>query len=891
MNTWGYVGSMGRNYSYQRKKLLSLRDIVILHLEPFSSRGNPYDMPEATCQEAMSRLLSASRGNLSRVMNELKDEGFLDEMRAHVPIGKLRRKTYVLSEVGMKEARSLRRRTGNQKIRLRDENGDVFEVKLAVIPRELRDGSSLLDIALNVHRGMFDKQAYFERIQDKSAFVSIQEQMPRVKHFFGRERKLNEISDWFESKTKRILEVRGVAGIGKTALVATAFDDLKEKTNAIWLSINEQSTVRSVLEEVAALLKLLGKKKLDAYLKSHEKMEKEEILYIASTEFRGANILFVVDGCEKIHDGLADFIRFSMRNIEDDEWIRIIFVGRKLPRLYNKRALKKRGLLGEVVLKKLDFENSKKILQLKGVERIRYREAYAQTGGLPLFLELVEPTHEFKETDVERYLRDEVLSELSQNEMRLLKIVSTFQGPVHSDAFFKWKGVKHSTIRSMVEKSLLLEVSPMVYDTHDVLRDSIKKKLRAKTKRSYHKKAAKFYLGQSDVASMVQGSSHLIDAGEIGGAVDFLASKGRQIIAKGYSEDLYGLLLVLDSEKLYSEAPELAFLKGECLSIRGLWDDAIEEYSRNVMLSDKQGNLLGVSVSLRRIAGIHRKRGNDEDALKSLRKGVKISEKIGDFEGLADYYYNMAALMLMKGVSERFEEYVSKCLETAEISGNLSEISKAHKILGALYINSNKNRQALRAKRKAVEYAKDAGDLHLLNECYIDLGVAYYELGKNDDALRSYEKACESTRRIGDARATAYTLSNMASVYIEKPNLLKAEECLDEAMEIFHVIQEERMVARAHLSYGFLYDKRGKWAKATKHFKESLRLAEKLGNPADLFRFYKTVGQITLKRNRGKGMAYLEKASAIANRVKEVSLRNNLKSEIQSALAKASHGR
>ncbi|UCD91716.1 MAG: hypothetical protein JSV43_05575, partial [Methanobacteriota archaeon] len=406
---------MRSNYHYQRKNFLPLRDAVILHLEPFSSYANPYDMPEATCQEEMSRLLSASRGNLSRVMNELKKDGYLDDMRAHVPIGKLRRKTYVLTEVGMKEARSLRSRTGNKNIRLKDESGDMLEVKVGEIPTELRDGSSILDIALNVRRGVFDKQAYLDRIKRESEFASFEEDLPKVKYFFGREDDQEEILEWFRSDTEKLMEIKGVAGIGKTALVATIFHELKEETNAIWLSLNNKSTVKSILEQVAALLNLMGRKKMGTYLTSHETISKEEILYISIEEFKDLKLLFVLDGCEKVSGDLAAFIRFMIEGLKGQEGAKAILVGRSIPKLYDKSSFKKRGLTRSLVLRKLDYESSKKILQLKGVESWRQREAYDRTGGVPLFLDVVEPAHELATERIEEYLEEDVLSELEQD--------------------------------------------------------------------------------------------------------------------------------------------------------------------------------------------------------------------------------------------------------------------------------------------------------------------------------------------------------------------------------------------------------------------------------------------------------------------------------------------
>jgi len=290
-------------------------------------------------------------------------------------------------------------------------------------------------------------------------------------------------------------------------------------------------------------------------------------------------------------------------------------------------------------------------------------------------------------------------------------------------------------------------------------------------------------------------------------------------------------------------------------------------------------------MSLRRIAEIHRRRGNEKDALKCLRKSARISKEISDFEGLADCYYHISTVFQLRRDFQKSQEYVDKCLETAEISGDLVQIAKAHKTLGSLHTRMGRDKEAHRAKSKAVEYAKDSGDLHLLSKCYNDEGVSYYKLGKNEEAMRSLEKGLESARMIGDASAIAYTLSNMASVYIEKPNLVKAEEFLDEAVEIFNFIREDRMVASAYLSYGFIYKMRGDWTKAMEFFKKNIGLTTKIGSPTDLFESYKTIGQIASEKDRRKGLFYLRKASAIAEAVEEGSLGESLRSEIRIALS------
>lgn len=895
---------------YERKKLLPLRDAIILHLEPLSSRANPYTMPDSTCQEAMSERLSASRGNLSRVMNELKSDGYLEEMRAHVPMGNLRRKVYVLTEVGMREARELRWRTGETTIKLKDESGEIIEVRLREVPKDIRDGSSILDVALSVQRGMFDKQAYYENIRSVSRHVSKEDQRPRVLHFFGREKELGMIFDWFDSK-KRVLEVKGVAGIGKTAMVATAFKELGKRTNTIWLSISDHTSTETIVEEIAAFLKLLGKAGLDTFLRSRREGEEKdairgiqdearsddqrsdhlrrrnEILYIMKKELTDQEVLLVIDGCEKAENEVVEFINLLLGVIEDSEKARIIVSGRDTSKIGNLKRLQREGSSASISLRKLDFESSKNILQLRGVERWRLEDAYKQTGGLPFFLELMGPSYESQAADIDGYLEEEVFGQLDRTEERTLGMISIFNEPVHSDAFFLFRGMKYGTIRSLVEKSLLIEVGPMVYEAHDILKQFTSERLKPGTRKTYHKKAAEYYLGLDDIEDVLRGASHLIEAGDRIRAGDVLARDGRRIIEKGHSRELYRLLLALESKKRLPSEPELSFLKAECLSIMGSWDEAIQEYDHSLLLSEEENELERVAASLRKIANIQMWRGNYEENLEPLERSAEISEKLGDLESLTDCYYSLAALTMKRDEFRESELYVKKCLETAKSSGNIRAITRAHKVLGTLKGELGEGEEALRVKLKAVKYAEQSGDLALLIDCYGNLANYYYGIKDYDEALRLGERSMESAKKLGDSRSIGWNLSNMASVYINKEEYDKANDCVDGAMEIFENLQDHLSMALTYNQLGYIHEG-SDWAKAQKYFTQSLNLIGEHGNKADACEYYANVAHFYLwKGEKKKGMALMKEAEKFLIEIEEPSRREKLQKFIDEALEHA----
>jgi tetratricopeptide (TPR) repeat protein/DNA-binding PadR family transcriptional regulator len=892
---------------YERKRLLPLRDAIILHLEPLSSRGNPYVMPDSTCQEAMSSRLSASRGNLSRVMNELKDDGYLEETRAHVPIGTLRRKTYILTEVGMREARELRRRTGEKTVRLKDESGNIASIELREIPEEIKDGSSLLDIALKVQKGIFDKRAHMDAVRKASSFVCIEEQRPRFWQFFGREKELKKMSDWFDSGTESILEVRGAPGIGKTAFVAAAFERLRDTTNTLWLSLNEQSSVDSVLEEMAAFLRLLGKNKLDTYLKYHSKRREKdalvavgnelergdlkadeerrtnEILYIIKGELKTESVLIVFDGCEKSHNRMAEFIGLLTERMVDHKDLRIILAGRSLSKIRNLTKLRKSGQSRQIIVPKLDYESSEKILRLKGVEGWRMKDVYKETGGLPFLLDLMGPSYEPEETDINGYLEEEVFQQLSVEEERILRFLSVFNEPVHSDAFFQWKRMKFEAVRSLVEKSLLTEVSPMVYDTHDILKDYIGSDLKGKTRKEYHKRAAAYYNLRKGTEEILRSASHLVAGGEVVEAGNLLAEKGRGIVAKGLARDLLPILQIIEMKKKHPAEAELSFLRGECLSYEGMWDEAINEYDRSLLLSEAEEDFERMSTSLRRIAEIQIWRGMFDEALEPLQRSAEMAEKIEDFVGLTESYYSIGGLMWKTGNLEEYRSSVDRCLEAAKASENTTAIARAYKGLGVFKDNMGKTEESLAIKQEAVEYANKTDDLVLQSNCYGNLAKAFYDLKRKKEALKLDLKSLEIARQTGDARSIAHHLSNTASVYISMGKDVEAKEYVVEAEEILRNTQENRMLAQVFLQYGYVYSDED-WSKATEFMTMGLDIIDDIGSPATRCDYYTNVGHLYLWNRDKKGVELLDKASTLASGIGEVSLRHRLEEGIKNAL-------
>ena len=88
-------------------------------------------------------------------------------------------------------------------------------------------------------------------------------------------------------------------------------------------------------------------------------------------------------------------------------------------------------LFAELEVEGLDFTSSTKILQKKGFPQKKYRSIYKITAGNPLLLEIFEHNRKSK-----RYIYEEIFTQLTPEEQKVMEILSTGRTPVPYNAFF-----------------------------------------------------------------------------------------------------------------------------------------------------------------------------------------------------------------------------------------------------------------------------------------------------------------------------------------------------------------------------------------------------------------------------------------------------------------------
>lgn len=92
------------------------------------------------------------------------------------------------------------------------------------------------------------------------------EKVPKPKYFFGRKEEIEEVSSFMSSDSYRVLTVRGIVGVGKTALLSKVVDSYKDKKNILYVTLYSRTTLRGLLTKLGNFLSELDRGQLENYL-------------------------------------------------------------------------------------------------------------------------------------------------------------------------------------------------------------------------------------------------------------------------------------------------------------------------------------------------------------------------------------------------------------------------------------------------------------------------------------------------------------------------------------------------------------------------------------------------------------------------------------------------
>ncbi|MCJ2530903.1 MAG: AAA family ATPase [Candidatus Thermoplasmatota archaeon] len=860
----------GRRQSYYKKKFFfSIRERILLHLSEYGIYENEMEAPDELTQFGIAEVVLAGRSTCSKILQEMEERGLLYGRRAHVPSGKIRRTVYFLTPRGQMEAQKIRQRVEETTVKVLRPSGELQRLRVTDIPRELPIHSRLVDVVCHIRRGVLDEPTFVKAMSSRRKKVAYLGAMPRLRHFFGRAKEQETLREWYKAPRGRILVLHGLPGVGKTTLAAKFVTDLREDTNVFWYRFREWSTLRSVVHDVGEFLAHLGKKELLMYVETHEHLDIPEVLFLLEKNLQGIDALLVFDDYERA-EGLDGHFAAWKDFLEKAEGPRLLVLSRVVPKFYDPRDVRVKRLVREVRLGGLDRGGATTLLALKNIPESAVPAILKATKGHPLFLELMQGPDVTDHGDFDAFLQDQVFGRLLGVERRTLGLASVFRGPIHADALFLDEDVDYVTLTSLVDQSLLRELTPKTYDMHELIRRFFAERLTPSSRKRYHRWAARFYTARAGLGDLVATQFHHLQAGSPSSAARVAIRHGRELIDGGYLEEFGRILETLQNESLNPQTDvRIRLLAGRIQDVRGEWDDAEVAYREVARLAKGGSGSTQVEAEACRLRGeLLLNRGAYVKAETELRRSLKLYARAKDREGQAAVHYSLG--FIQNRTCEFMEAYRSfrRGMRLLEADGDPAIRAKILYGFGVNYGQRGNYRKSVSYKLRARDILEESRDLRWLAKVYAGLGTSYSELGDATEAERYTHRAIEYARLIGDQRVLAYALQNSAGEHIARGDLDRSEEAIREASGIFQRIGEERKIGWSYLYEGSIAYLRGNEEEAEKAWQTGLHSLNQLADLRGVALFQLTIATDYFENgDLVSGMGHLDQAERFAKKI------------------------
>lgn len=531
-----------RKFTIKEKTLLHLLDCGATPQE------NMYGVVEPCfSQEGIASSVGAARSLVSRALEELVSQKLVLESSAKVKAKKAKVKVYSLTERGISSAEELKSQAESLKVVVKDRVSKLKELTFRELKKLLPEWSTVM-LLNTVAKGGVLEVGELEKTLPRGEFIDFSAEAPKLRYFFNRKKELENLKEWLESKEPKILVLKGIPGIGKTALATKFITEYKTQKNIFWYTIQEWSSLRDVLNSIARFLSSLNKSQLADYLKLEPKPALEEITRILRAELSNTHSLLVFDNFDKACDDIVLLFKSLLTWIDKSENLNFLVIGREAKGFYTVQDLAIRKSVLELRLDGLDEKGGIELLKARGLHA-SLKKLYLTTAGHPLCLELIDHSGA-SQANITRYIREEIFSKLGEQERKALSLGCVFRKPFSEKAFFSEALVEPPTVEALVERSLLCLSGSNQYSLHDLIKNFFYKRLTPSEANFYHKLAAKYGLEAKDYLEAI---FHYLQAGEQEQALELFVAQAKELLAFGYAEELRRLAREFRASELTTE--------------------------------------------------------------------------------------------------------------------------------------------------------------------------------------------------------------------------------------------------------------------------------------------------------------------------------------------------
>lgn len=859
----------------------TIEERIFLHLVNFNPSTIKRKTSYQISQKGIAETVGGSRSRVSRILRDLKEQGFIVEKKRYLNNQQNRkRKVYYLTKKGKEKEKELRNNFLEEKISVKTED-DIEEKQVEEIIEEYDNLNSILDIFVNVNN---------ENILDLTEETNNKE-IP----FVDREREFKILKNKLEKVREGNLStlfIEGGVGSGKTTLIKEFKNRLdQEEFNFLWgkayfqtsdpylpfkkafkdhqeislpyplfKSGQETKNKQTNIDTVEAARNTMFFEFTNQLKKLSEK--KPLVLFIDDIQWADKATLHLLN---YIIINLSDYPVFIICAYRSEEISKNPFLNDIINRLsrlekYDKMCLKTfnweqtREMLSSMIISNKIAPEFVNLIHKKTEGNPLFIKEYIKLlqdeGKLPTYTsEYPTEEHEIKTPQlIEDVLNRRIDIHLSKKERKIATIGSVIGDEIPFKLLNKCIEFSELELLDSIDELLKLnileeEVEKDCYVfTHNLIGEvlynnisNIKKKrihkiIAKNIKKIYDENIEEFY---SDLGY------HYEKAYDRNEAVKYYIKAGDEagkVYAHDDALDMYKNALKLCADK---EKNEILDKLAHVHKIKGDLEDAKTHLNSILERTEDKSLRLSTKGKLSEIFIIQ---GKYDKAIDIVDKGLTIHDEEDKlkrkFLSIKGRGYSR------KGELKKAKKIFQKEKEIAIDIDEDKEIAKALHDLGCIHIKEGNYEKALETINDAVKIWEEIEDKKGLSDSLNNLGVIYERKGIFDKALECFQRTLEIEKEIGNKANILKTLNNLGINSKIRGDIDKALEYYDEGLTIAKKIKDKPGMAKIYVNVGIIYGTKCEFDKALEHFERALKIEKEIEDKPGMAGIFNNIGSI-----------------------------------------------
>jgi tetratricopeptide (TPR) repeat protein/predicted phosphodiesterase len=255
---------------------------------------------------------------------------------------------------------------------------------------------------------------------------------------------------------------------------------------------------------------------------------------------------------------------------------------------------------------------------------------------------------------------------------------------------------------------------------------------------------------------------------------------------------------------------------------------SIEYYDQALAISCKTRDRRNEGGWLGSLGSAYYRLRETNKAICYYNQALAISQEINDRQAEGTWLGNLGNVHFSLGKTRKAIEYYNQALAISRERGNRRNEGADLGNLGSAYADLGEIRKAIKYYDKALGITQEIGDRRGEGTNLDNLGVTFSNLGETSKAIEYHFQALAISREIGARRSEGNCLGNLGNAFAGCGETGKAIEYYDQSLATAREIGDQSLEGENLFNFGEAYSFLGESDKAIEYFKKSLEIVRKI---------------------------------------------------------------